>query len=250
MFRSESSILSLISIILVTLVWISLLLGRLYHQSFVETLGLPSSESHLPLLDYALISPNVTTLGVGLFVSVAIVIVYALSVSIPRATTPSTSIFYAVLSLVLVVVPTLILMILPRETTFDLVGPVVSAVVLISLFFFGSMSALMYAASFLSTQLIDGSSERRSVFGIPIPEELHGFTKRAFALILIPVVIVAVFILCVMYARAFGTIDACNILNNPKVANVEFESSDYHGRLCDSTGWSTTFILTDLRQLL
>ena len=251
MFRSESSILSLVSIILVTLVWISLLLGRLYYQSFVESLGLPPSESHLPLLDYALISPNVTILGVGFSVSVAIVIVYALSISIPRAATSSASIFYVIFSLVLIAVPTIILMVLPRESTFDILGSVFFAVALIILFFFGLMAALMYAIGILSTQPTDRSSDQkstlilppsynssvqRSVVGILIPEGLPGFVKRATTVVLIPILIGAVLIFCAMYAILFGAIDSCDVLSNPKVATVEFKSSDYNERLCDATG--------------
>ena len=236
MLSSKLNILAFVSTSLIVLVWVSLLLGRLYYQSYIETLGLPPSESQLPLMDYALISPNVTTLGVGLFVSVAIVIVVALSVRISRKKSGGSSIAYALVSVIFVVLPVLVMWLVPREVILDLTGPLFSAILLVLYFLFGSMSLLLYAFAILSTPPIGGSSVQRSVFGIPIPEDLPRIMGRVFTIFLAAFLIVAVFILCVMYARAFGVTDACNVLKNAKVANVMFESSDYNERLCDTTG--------------
>ena len=235
MLSSKLNILALVSTSLIVLVWVSLLLGRLYYQSYIETLGLPPSESQLPLMDYALISPNVTTLGVGLFVSVAIVIVVALSVRISRKKSGGQSIAYALVSVIFVVLPVLVMMFVPREVILDLTGPLFFAILLVLYFLFGSMSLLLYVFAILSTPPSYSASVQRSVFGIPIPEDLPRIMGRAFTIFLAAFLIVAVFILCVMYARAFGVTDARNVLKNAKVANVMFESSDYNERLCDAT---------------
>ena len=241
MFRSESSILSLISIILVVLVWVSLLLGRLYYQSFIETLGLPPSESQLPLLDYALISPNVTTLAVGLFVSVAIVTIAALSVRTSRVDSWEQKKSYAAFSLLLALWPFLFVLLNSFKpdtvaSILKLVGPLVLEIFLVIYFLTFMLSLLYYALAIPSIPPIGGSSEKRSFFGLSISERLSRNVGRFSFIFLAGVLIVGVFILCVMYARAFGVTDARNVLNDAKVAKVVFESSDYNERLCDVPG--------------
>lgn len=44
---------------------ISTLLGRIYSLTFYETLGIPKSEINLKVLDYSVVSPEVTIFGVG-----------------------------------------------------------------------------------------------------------------------------------------------------------------------------------------
>ena len=236
MLSSKLNMLPLVSTSLVVLVWVSLLLGRIYYQSYIETLGLPRSESQLPLMDYALISANVTTLGVGLFVSVAIVIVVALSVRISRKKNWGPSIAYAFVSIGFVVLPAIAMKFVPREFILDLTEPLFPAIILVLHFLLVLMSLLLYVFAILSTPTSDGSSVQRSVFGKPVPEDLPRIMWRAFAIFLAAFLIVMVFIFCVIYARAFGVTDAENVLQNAKVAYVVFENSDYNERLCDATG--------------
>ena len=236
MLSSKLNMLPLVSTSLVVLVWVSLLLGRIYYQSYIETLGLPRSESQLPLMDYALISANVTTLGVGLFVSVAIVIVVALSVRISRKKNWGPSIAYAFVSIGFVVLPAIAMKFVPREFILDLTEPLFPAILLVLYFLLVLMSLLLYVFAILSTPTSDGSSVQRSVFGKPVPEDLPRIMWRAFTIFLAAFLIVMVFIFCVMYARAFGVTDADNVLQNAKVAYVVFENSDYNERLCDTTG--------------
>lgn len=51
---------------LTVFVAISILLGRIYHLTYFATLGIPNSEVSLNIIDYSVISPNVTFLGVGI----------------------------------------------------------------------------------------------------------------------------------------------------------------------------------------
>ncbi len=44
----------------------SILLGRIYFLKYYRTLGIPTSEVRLNILDYSVISPDVTILGVGI----------------------------------------------------------------------------------------------------------------------------------------------------------------------------------------
>ena len=44
---------------------LSILLGRIYSQRYLETLGIPPSEVRLHVTDYAVISPEITVFGVG-----------------------------------------------------------------------------------------------------------------------------------------------------------------------------------------
>ena len=174
-----------------------------------------------------------------------------LTVRISRKKSGGQSIAYALVSVNFVVLPVLVMGFVPREVILDLTGPLFSAILLVLYFLFGSMSLLLYTFAILSTPPIDGSSVQRSslimppgycasvqrsVFGIPIPEDLPRIMGRVFTIFLAAFLVVAVFILCVMYARAFGVTDARNVLKNAKVANVMFESSDYNERLCDATG--------------
>ncbi len=45
---------------------ISILLGRIYVLTYFETLGIPTSEAHLNVVEYSVLSPDVTILGVGI----------------------------------------------------------------------------------------------------------------------------------------------------------------------------------------
>ncbi len=51
---------------------ISILLGRVYHLTYLETLGIPSSEVRLNVVDYSVLSPDVTILGVGIAIVSAV----------------------------------------------------------------------------------------------------------------------------------------------------------------------------------
>lgn len=51
---------------LAILVGVSILLGRIYSLTFYEVLGIPISEAHLDAIDYSIVSPDVTILGIGI----------------------------------------------------------------------------------------------------------------------------------------------------------------------------------------
>ena len=53
---------------------LSILLGRIYSQRYLETLGIPSSEVRLNVTDYAVISPEVTVFGVGVATILAVLL--------------------------------------------------------------------------------------------------------------------------------------------------------------------------------
>ena len=49
---------------------LSVLLGRVYFQSYLQTLGIPISDVNIHILDYSIIAPRVTIMGVGIAVGV------------------------------------------------------------------------------------------------------------------------------------------------------------------------------------
>ena len=52
---------------------ISILLGRIYSESYFGVLGIPTSEIRLSVTDYAVVSPEVTVVGIGLSAILAII---------------------------------------------------------------------------------------------------------------------------------------------------------------------------------
>ena len=51
------------------LVAVSIFLGRIYFLNYFETLGIPTSDVPLSIVDYSVISPDVTILGIGIAIS-------------------------------------------------------------------------------------------------------------------------------------------------------------------------------------
>ena len=64
---------------------ISILLGRIYFQSYLGTLGIPLTEVRLNAIDYSVISPDVTILGVGVAILSVFFWWYVTTWSLPSA---------------------------------------------------------------------------------------------------------------------------------------------------------------------
>ena len=70
---------------------LSALLGRIYFLTYHEVIGIPTTEISLTAIDYTLISPNVTILGVGTTVFItATLLVLMLYYNIDNSTTDAT----------------------------------------------------------------------------------------------------------------------------------------------------------------
>lgn len=242
MSKTKSNMLLLLSTSLVVLVWISLLLGRIYYQSYIEWLGLPRSESHLPLMDYALVSPNVAVLGTGLFASVPAVLAVALSISTAKSTSWARSIAYSILSLLLVAFPAIAINVFPLESIVDHTGTGLFAILLVVFFICVSVSTLLYMASIFSSPPLSGASAVASIFGRPVPEDIRRTIRTAGAVFFAASLLVGVAVFSVIYAEDFGKIDARNVLKNAKEVDVIFTNSDsgYVADLCGNGSGSCT----------
>ena len=62
---------------------LSTLLGRIYFLEYFTELGIPHSESRMNLLDYAVIAPDVTIIGIGVSLIYPVVVMWSRTVSIP-----------------------------------------------------------------------------------------------------------------------------------------------------------------------
>ena len=49
-------------------------LGRIYFLKHFETLGIPASDVHLSAIDYSVISPDVTTMGIGICILLPVLV--------------------------------------------------------------------------------------------------------------------------------------------------------------------------------
>ena len=57
-------------------VGLTVLLGRIYSLSYYETMGIPSSSIRLSIIDYSIVSPDVTVLGVGLVIAITSILFF------------------------------------------------------------------------------------------------------------------------------------------------------------------------------
>ena len=63
---------------------LSVLLGRMYYLAYSETIGVPASSIRLSVIDYSIIAPDVTVLGIGIVAAAVVWQFVTLGGHLPR----------------------------------------------------------------------------------------------------------------------------------------------------------------------
>lgn len=84
---------------------LSTLLGRIYFLEYFTELGIPHSESHMNLLDYAVIAPDVTIVGIGVSLVYPTVVMWSWTIRIPAELQSLTLNLALVLLLLSIILP-------------------------------------------------------------------------------------------------------------------------------------------------
>ena len=84
---------------------LSTLLGRIYFLEYFKELGIPHTESRLNVIDYAVIAPDVTIIGIGVSLVYPVIIMWSTAVKIPARLQLHTLYFALFLILLSVLLP-------------------------------------------------------------------------------------------------------------------------------------------------
>ena len=203
--------------VLVIFVGLSVLLGRVYFQSYMHALGIPVSEASISVVEYSIIAPRVTILGIGIAIGVPLIYWAAF-------TSPPVSRFdwrLVVGGLIVWAIPTGFFEyfpVPPEEQAFGIGIRAAAEVVLIIISFIGAIV--------VGKGLTPSGLSRRSGEGT---DDEFSFLKTILTS-LVPLIAAFVIITqTVTYASEAGIVDANFTLLNAPNASIEFSSPQASG---------------------
>ena len=184
-------------------------LGRIYVLTYYETLGVPVSENRLSAIDYAIVSPAVTVIGIG--ISITVGSFFLLSGPVAGLQLPRW--FKVVLGLVLVVAGPLDLVLSPSANTDSVIH---------SLQYVLSLAMGLYGGAMLGSAL--SAKAKRGDLG----SEQRQVEEKASARLLYGVLAIALVVLygTLAYSLSSSTAhdDATDVLHQSPQATVHFNS--------------------------
>ena len=200
---------------------ISVLLGRVYFLTYYEKLGVPTSEVRLNVIEYAVISPDVTILGVGIAIITALIFWWSKANSTPAWRKDRIIIGCGLLLIGFVPELLEISVLSTRESQSYFPGFYALRKLL-------TLSILMTAGAILAS----GSPSLR---GDSTDTVRTRSSLRLFVPLLITLVAVWVLMLASSNAISIGESDAERTLQQSPEAIVEFESSEIVFSLCQNS---------------
>ena len=202
---------------LVVFVGISVILGRIYFQSYMEALGIPASATSLHVTDYSLIEPNVTLMGI---VMALLVPAYAFVLALVP-TNRSYSKPWLYVGFATMMSPVFLM-------SLDIERLEISAPFLVMILcpFGGSLVALgVPLPKARSSKTV--ASQDQTVF--------TGLSARTVAVVVALFVFILGFLAAQSYAAAYAKINAERMLTEAPIARIEAEQ-DVLERLNSATG--------------
>ena len=207
-----SGLISLLGILVaqssVTFVGISIILGRVYFQSYFDTLGIPHSAVSLKVTDYSIIEPQVTLMGIIMAIYVPIFFLFFMSLqTVQRFSRPRLYI-----GGILILAPLFIAVGVPA---FQVV-------------FFAQLAAVFsipLGGSMMATAISFQSSNSASTEGkvIESDSKLRLSPRGIAAAFLLFAVVVVGFSVTKNYSSALAELKARLTLQEAPIANLEFK---------------------------
>ncbi len=189
----------------------TIFLGRIYVLTYHETLGVPVFETRLSAIDYAIVSPGVTVIGIGL--SIALVSYFLLSGPLTRLQLPRWQ--KCGLGCLLMVAGPVVVSVTPIVTTDS---------VMRSLWIVLSMAMSLYGGAMLGLAMRAKSKPEDSR---PEQKQVEEKASRRF---LVSVITVGLVVLWGTYAYNFSSStahdEAADALHQSPQATVQFASGD------------------------
>ena len=209
---------------------LSTLLGRIYFIEYFTELGIPHSELHMNIMDYAVIAPDVTIVGIGVSLIYPVVVMWSATVRIPAELQSQT--------LKLAIVLLLLTVLLPLANT-DLIPSVQSY--LSRLGIYGLWKSLLVTIS-VTTGIVMGAGLTSAAGGASSTGEgkLLGSVRRNSRILrlVLPMVYIAIAIYVghtiITSAVTLAERDARGALQDAPIARLELSGVDVSETLQES----------------
>ena len=190
---------------------LSTVLGRIYFQSYFQTLGIPTSEVRLSVTDYAIFSPDTTVLGIG--IAIAAAVLWWVRPDSSTTWQRNRIVTGAILSLVGLGLSAL---------SMALFSTVDSRILRAGLF--GAWMLVPLILSATGGMVITSGSPSQTGDATEVAQKRREL--RIFLPIIIIIFVVGLIIIASSYAILIGRLDAESTLQQAPPANIEFSSSD------------------------
>ena len=187
---------------------ISILLGRIYFLTYLETLGIPTSEARLNVVDYSVLSPDVTILGVGLAL-LSTVFLWAYKF-------PTSSTGWRSTRIVIGIVLSIMGILLGRADFLHALHSGFFGFALLLALALSAAGGLTFASGITSS---DSSRNSGNDSGEPFDN-----IRTFIPIVLITFIGLSLVLVALTYSVRIGRLDARNTLLDAQQANIEFTS--------------------------